>query len=61
MIQKPESGGLFRNTQPIRDVGNEDEELYEIVQKVVDGTEDMAEILKFEPGGYSLFFNLENT
>ena len=61
MIQKPESGGLFRNTQPIRDVGNEDEELYEIVQKVVDGTEDMAEILKFEAGGYSLFFNLENT
>jgi len=55
MIQKPESGGLFRNTQPIRDVGNEDEELYEIVQKVVDGTEDMAEILKFEPGTLSIF------
>ena len=55
MIQKPEAGGLFRNTKPIRVKGREDQELYHVMENIVDGTNDIAETLKFEPGTLSIF------
>ena len=55
MIQKPEAGGLFRNTKPIRVKGREDQELYNVMENIVDGTNDIAETLKFEPGTLSIF------
>ena len=55
MIQKPEAGGLFRNTKPIRVKGREDHELYHVMENIVDGTNDIAETLKFEPGTLSIF------
>jgi len=42
MIQKPQSGGLFRNTKPIRVKGQEDGELYNVLENIVNGSkEDM--------------------
>ena len=55
MIQKPDSGGLFRNTKPIRIKGEEDENLYNKIEKIVDGSDDIAETLLFEPGTLSIF------
>ena len=55
MIQKPEGGGLFRNTKPIRTKGGETEELYTVLEKIVEGTDDIAETLRFEPGTLSIF------
>ena len=55
MIQKPEAGGLFRNTRPIRKKGEETADLYQVLEKIVDGTEDIAETLRFEPGTLSIF------
>ena len=48
MIQKPEAGGLFRNTRPIRTKGQEDEELYQVMEKIVDGSDDIAETLRLK-------------
>jgi len=55
MIQKPEAGGLFRNTRPIRRKGEETAGLYQVLEKIVDGREDIAETLRFEPGTLSIF------
>ena len=55
MIQKPDDGGLFRNTKPIRIKGEEDDNLYDIIEKIVDGSDDIAETLQFEPGTLSIF------
>ena len=55
MIQKPEAGGLFRNTRPIRKKGEENDSLYQVIEKIVDSTEDIAETLRFEPGTLSIF------
>ena len=55
MIQKPDSGGLFRNTKPIRVKGEEDDDLYAVLDKIVDGSDDIAETLNFEPGTLSIF------
>ena len=55
MIQKPNSGGLFRRTKPIRVKGEEDDDLYDVLDKIVDGRDDIAETLKFEPGTLSIF------
>ena len=32
MIQKPEAGGLFRNTRPIRRKGEETADLYQVLE-----------------------------
>ena len=55
MIQKPDIGGLFRNTKPIRVKGEEDDDLYSVLDKIVDGSDDIAETLSFEPGTLSIF------
>jgi len=55
MIQKPEKGGLFRHTHPIREKGKESEELYEIIEDIVNKKNDIAATLKFEPGTLSIF------
>eukprot|EP00090_Calanus_glacialis_P034168 TRINITY_DN57126_c0_g1_i1.p1 TRINITY_DN57126_c0_g1~~TRINITY_DN57126_c0_g1_i1.p1 ORF type:complete len:283 (-),score=59.71 TRINITY_DN57126_c0_g1_i1:26-844(-) len=55
MIQKPESGGLFRHTNPIREKGNETDNLYEVIEDIVDKKNDIASTLKFEPGTLSIF------
>ena len=55
MIQRPDAGGLFRNTKPIRIKGEEDENLYNKIEKIVDGSQDIAETLQFEPGTLSIF------
>ena len=55
MIQKPAAGGLFRNTRPIRRKGDETGELYQVIENIVDGREDIAETLSFEPGTLSIF------
>jgi len=55
MIQKPQSGGLFRNTKPIRVKGEEDDELYNVLENIVNGSKDIAETLLFEPGTLSIF------
>ena len=55
MIQKPKGGGLFRNTRPIRVKGRETEELYNVMENILDGSDDIAETLKFEPGTLSIF------
>ena len=55
MIQKPDKGGLFRNTKPIRVKNEEDDDLYKVLDKIVDGSDDIAETLTFEPGTLSIF------
>ena len=55
MIQKPDSGGLFRNTKPIRVKGEEDDDFYDVLDRIVDGSDDIAETLSFEPGTLSIF------
>ena len=55
MIQKPEAGGLFRNTKPIRVKGRENEALYRVMENILNGTDDIAKTLKFEPGTMSIF------
>ena len=55
MIQKPDKGGLFRNTKPIRVKNEEDDDLYKVLDKIVDGSDDIAETLSFEPGTLSIF------
>merc|ERR1711942_163864 len=55
MIQKPESGGLFRLTHPIREKGSEDDHLYDVIEGIVDKKNDIATTLKFEPGTLSIF------
>jgi len=55
MIQKPESGGLFRLTTPIREKGNETDNLYDVIEGIVDKKNDIASTLKFEPGTLSIF------
>ena len=55
MIQKPDSGGLFRNTKPIRVKGEEDDDFYDVLDRIVNGSDDIAETLSFEPGTLSIF------
>ena len=55
MIQKPDDGGLFRNTKPIRVKGKEDDKLYDVLENIVNGTNDIAKTLEFEPGTLSIF------
>ena len=55
MIQKPESGGLFRHTHLIREKGKETEDLYNVIENIVDKKDDIASTLKFEPGTLSIF------
>ena len=55
MIQKPDAGGVFRNTKPIRVIGEEDEKLYKTVENIVNGSDDIAKTLEFEPGTLSIF------
>ena len=55
MIQKPETGGLFRLTHPIREKGSEDDHLYDVIEGIVDKKNDIATTLKFEPGTLSIF------
>jgi len=55
MLQKPETGGIFRHTAPIREPGSEDEALYKHICGVLDGTDDIATDLTFEPGTLSIF------
>jgi len=55
MIQKPESGGLFRQTAPIREKGKETDHLYEVIEDIVNKKNDIASTLTFEPGTLSIF------
>lgn len=59
MIQKPESGGLFKLTKPIRSCGQENDELYEVMKDVIDKEENMTPTLEFEPGTLSIFCGSE--
>jgi len=55
MLQKPEAGGEFRLTKKIRERGAEDDFLYETIEAVVEGTDDIVANLQFEPGTLSIF------
>ena len=53
MIQKPQSGGLFRNTKPIRVKGEEDDELYNVLENIVNGSkEDMKGLTREKTGHF---------
>ena len=48
-------GGLFRHTHLIREKGKETEDLYNVIENIVDKKDDIASTLKFEPGTLSIF------
>ena len=58
MIQKPEDGGQFKLTKPIRNLKgscSDDEDFYKLIDGVLTGDQDVSSTLEFEPGTLSIF------
>ena len=51
MLQQPEQGGEFQFTKPFRNEDNE-EETYEVAERVLAGEKDHVNTLEFHPGKY---------
>ena len=55
-FQRPDAGGEFRHTQPIREKGTEDHALYDTLEGVVEGNDDIASTFYSEEDHVSIFF-----
>ena len=54
MLQQPEHGGLFQFTKPFRNEDNE-EQTYNIADKVISGDQEHIQTLEFNPGKTTYF------